>query len=72
MVRKYTFEIGGKNHTLEVPAEFDLDELLAKKFAGIENLRDLPMVVGQDASLTQGRLKLSEKKICQGRCSSRL
>ena len=66
MARQYTFEIGGKNHTLEVPAEFDLDELLAKKFAGIENLRDLPMVVGQDASLAQGRLKLSERKFAKG------
>lgn len=66
MVRKYVFEIGGKEHFLKVPAEFDLDELLAKKFAGIENLRDLPMVVGQDASLAQGRLKLSERKYSKG------
>lgn len=66
MVRKYVFEIGGKNHTIQVPAEFDLDELLAKKFAGIENLRDLPMVVGQDASLAQGRLKLSERRFSKG------
>ena len=62
MVRQYIFEIGGKEHILKVPAEFDLDELLAQKFAGIESLHDLPMVVGQDASLAQGRLKLSERK----------
>ena len=66
MVREYSFEIGGKQHTLRVPAEFDLDELLAKKFAGIENLRDLPLVIGQDASLAQGRLKLSERKFSKG------
>jgi len=66
MARRYLFEIGGKEHTLQVPAEFDLDELLAKKFAGIENLRDLPMVVAQDASLAQGRLKLSEKRFSKG------
>ncbi len=66
MVRKYIFEIGGKPHSLKVPAEFDLDELLAQKFAGIENLRDLPMVIAQDASLAQGRLKLSERKFSKG------
>jgi len=66
MVRNYTFEIGGKQHDLKVPAEFDLDELLAKKFAGIDNLRDLPLVVPQDASLSEGRLKLSEKKVFRG------
>ena len=66
MVRNYTFEIGGKQHDLKVPAEFDLDELLAKKFAGIDNLRDLPLVVPQDASLAEGRLKLSEKKVFRG------
>jgi signal peptidase I len=66
MARRYVFEIGGKEHILQVPAEFDLDELLAKKFAGIENLRDLPMVVAQDASLAQGRLKLSEKRFSKG------
>lgn len=66
MVRKYIFEIGGKEHSFTVPAEFDLDELLAQKFAGIENLRDLPMVVGQDASLAQGRLKLSDRKFNKG------
>jgi len=34
-----------------------MDELLSKKFAGIENLRDLPMVIAQDESLSRGRLK---------------
>ena len=44
MVREYIFEIGGKHHSV-VPAEFDMDELLAQKFAGIDDLRDLPMVI---------------------------
>ena len=61
-VREYIFEIGGKEHFMQVPAEFDMDELIAQKFAGIENLRDLPMVIPQDESLSRGRLKLSEKK----------
>jgi len=65
-VREYHFEIGGKLHTLQVPAEFDMDELIAKKFAGIDNLRNLPMVIPQDESLVRGRLKLSEKKISKG------
>jgi len=66
MVREYIFEIGGREHALKVPAEFDMDELLAKKFANIESLRDLPMVIGQDESLARGRLKLSEKKFTKG------
>ena len=40
-----------------VLAEFGLDELLARKFAGIENLRDLPMVY-QDHGFSGNRLKL--------------
>ncbi len=66
MVREYTFEIGGKDHSLTVPAEFDMDELLAQKFAGIDNLRDLPMVIAQDESIARGRLKLTEKKFTKG------
>jgi signal peptidase I len=66
MAREYTFEIGGKEHILNVPAEFDLDELLAQKFAGIDNLRDLPLVVAQDQSIAQGRLKLSDRKFSKG------
>ena len=66
MVREYVFEIGGKEHSIKVPAEFDMDELLSKKFAGIENLRDLPMVIAQDESLSRGRLKLSERKFVKG------
>ena len=34
--------------SLRVPAEFDLDELIAKRFAGVENLQDLPLIVTQD------------------------
>ena len=65
-VREYVFEIGGKEHLLRVPAEFDLDELLARKFAGIENLRDLPMVVTQDHGFSGNRLKLSDQPIRKG------
>jgi signal peptidase I len=66
MVREYTFEIGGKKHTLQVPAEFDMDQLLAKKFAGIDDLRDLPMVIAQDESIARGRMKLSDSRISKG------
>jgi len=66
MVREYVFEIGGKPHNLQVPAEFDMDQLLAEKFAGIDSLRDLPMVVGQDDSIARGRMKLSDKKYNKG------
>ena len=65
-VREYVFEIGGKEHLLRVPAEFDLDELLARKFAGIENLRDLPMVVTQDHGFSGNRLKLSDQPVREG------
>jgi len=66
MVREYVFEIGGKPHNLQVPADFDMDQLLAEKFAGIDSLRDLPMVVGQDDSIARGRMKLSDKKYNKG------
>ena len=33
-VREYVFEVGGKDHVLRVPAEFDLDELIAKDLPG--------------------------------------
>ena len=39
-----------------------MDELLAQKFAGIDNLRDLPMVIAQDESIARGKLKLTRKK----------
>ena len=29
-VREYIFEIGGKEHFMQVPAEFDMDELISK------------------------------------------
>ncbi|MBT3668414.1 MAG: signal peptidase I [Opitutae bacterium] len=60
-VKEYVFEVGGKEHILQVPAEFDFDTLIAKKFAGIENLRDLPLIVSQDQGFTGNRLKLSDK-----------
>ena len=60
-VKEYVFEVGGKEHLLQVPAEFDFDTLIAQKFAGIENLRDLPLIVSQDQGFTGSRLKLSDK-----------
>lgn len=65
-VREYVFEIGGKEHLLHVPAEFDLDELLAEKFAGISDLRDLPLIIAQDHRIANGRMKLSENKLRKG------
>jgi signal peptidase I len=60
-VKEYVFEVGGKEHILQVPAEFDFDSLIAKKFAGVEDLRDLPLIVSQDQGFTGNRLKLSDE-----------
>ena len=65
-VKEYVFEIGGKEQTLQVPAEFDFDTLIANKFAGIENLRDLPLIVPQDHGFSGNRLKLSERSFKSG------
>ena len=65
-VKEYVFEVGGKEQVLQVPAEFDFDSLIAKKFAGIENLRDLPLIIPQDHGFSGNRLKLSDKSINQG------
>ena len=65
-VKEYVFEIGGKEQTLQVPAEFDFDKLIANKFAGIENLRDLPLIVPQDHGFSGNRLKLSERSFKSG------
>jgi signal peptidase I len=65
-VKEYVFEVGGKEHVLQVPAEFDFDTLIAQKFAGIESLRDLPLVVSQDQGFTGNRLKLSDKAYKEG------
>jgi len=65
-VKEYVFEIGGKEQTLQVPAEFDFDKLIASKFAGIENLRDLPLIVPQDHGFSGNRLKLSERSFKSG------
>ena len=65
-VKEYVFEIGGKEQILQVPAEFDFDKLIAQKFAGIESLRDLPLIVAQDQGFTGNRLKLSEKNFKKG------
>ena len=65
-VKEYVFEIGGKEQILQVPAEFDFDTLIAQKFAGIESLRDLPLIIAQDQGFTGNRLKLSEKNYRKG------
>jgi signal peptidase I len=65
-VKEYVFEIGGKEQTLQVPAEFDFDTLIANKFAGIENLRDLPLIIPQDHGFSGNRLKLSERSFKNG------
>jgi signal peptidase I len=65
-VKEYVFEVGGKEHTLQVPAEFDFDTLIAKKFAGIESLRDLPLIVSQDQGFIGNRLKLSDQNYQKG------
>ena len=48
-----------------MPGEFDLDELIARKFAGIEDIRDLPMVVSQDHGFQGNRLKLSSNPLAK-------
>lgn len=65
-VREYVFEVGGKEHILRVPAEFDLDELLAKRFGGVDNLQDLPLVISQDQGFPSNRLKLSDEYFNKG------
>ena len=62
-VKEYVFEISGKEQIIQVPAEFDLDSLIAKKFAGIDDLRDLPLIVPQDQGFTGNRLKLSDASV---------
>ncbi len=65
-VREYVFEVGGKEHVLRVPAEFDLDGLIAKKFAGVDELSDLPLVITQDQGFPSNRLKLSDRHFKKG------
>ncbi len=60
-VKEYVFEVGGREQILQVPAEFDFDSLIASKFAGVEDLRDLPLIVSQDQGFTGNRLKLSDQ-----------
>ena len=52
-VREYSFSIGGMEHKLRVPAEFDLETVIVEKFGGGQG-------VEQDA-LHKGMLKLSDK-----------
>ena len=63
--------MGGKEHILQVPAEFDFDTLIAQKFAGIESLRDLPLIVAKDQGFTGNRLnflnRIIKKEIWQSR-----
>lgn len=63
--REYVFEIGGREHLLRVPAEFDLDELLARKFADVDDLGDLPRIVPQEG-FNGRRMKLSERTFKKG------
>ncbi|MBT6852163.1 MAG: signal peptidase I [Opitutae bacterium] len=66
-VREYVFEIGGKKHVLNVPSEFDLDTILAQKFAGIDDLRGLPQIIPQPPGLyNSGRLRLSDDSFQTG------
>ncbi len=64
-VQEYVFEIGGKEHSLRVPMEFGLEELLARKFANVERLEDLAKIVPQDR-YNESRLKLSDRIIKKG------
>ena len=66
LVNEFVFEIGGKEHLLQVPAEFDLNELLARKFAGISDLNQLERVVKPDLGYTGSRLKLSDDSFEEG------
>ncbi len=66
LVNEFVFEIGGKEHLLQVPAEFDLNELLARKFAGISDLNQLERVVKPDLGYTGSRLKLSDDPFEEG------
>ena len=67
LVNEFVFEIGGKEHLLQVPAEFDLNELLARKFGGISDLNQLERVVKPDLGYTGTRLKLSDDSFRGGR-----
>ncbi|MFP6899738.1 MAG: signal peptidase I [Opitutales bacterium] len=60
-VREYVFSIGGMDHVLQVPAEFDLEDIIMEKFEGAFR-RNLKHVRGveQDA-IHLGMLKLSNK-----------
>lgn len=63
--REYIFEIGGKEHFLSVPTEFDLDEVLARKFANVDDLRDLPRIIPQEG-FNGMKMKLSENPVKKG------
>ena len=67
LVNEFVFEIGGKEHLLQVPAEFDLNELLARKFGGIADLNQLERVVNPDLGYTGTRLKLLGRSFRGGR-----
>ena len=66
-LRQYIFpEIGGKEHLLLVPAEFDLDELIARKVRRNSDL-NLPMErVSRSWIITGIRLKLSSNPLAGG------
>jgi len=57
VVNEYVFEIGGKEHRLQVPVEFDLNQLLVDKFS-------VPL---EFQGYTGSRLKLSDRTFKKGK-----
>ena len=64
-VREYVFEVGGKEHPLRVPAEFDLDELIAKNLQVLKIFRTYCYHY-QDQGFPSNRPKLSDKQFTKG------
>ena len=66
-VSEYVFEIGGMQHSLRIPLEFasQMDVLLARKFAGIDGLRELQLIVPQ-VGFQGPRIKLSDHTFKKG------
>jgi len=66
-VSEYVFEIGGLQHSLRIPLEFasQMDVLLARKFAGIDDLGALHKIVPQ-VGFQGPRMKLSDRTFKKG------
>jgi signal peptidase I len=66
-VSEYVFEIGGMQHSLRIPLEFasQMDVLLARKFAGIDDLGALHRIVPQ-VGFQGPRIKLSDRTFKKG------